>query len=288
MAAVYKKELKLFFSSMTGSVFIFTMLLAIGAVCTAYNLVAGNSHFQNVLSFMSMFLIFAVPILTMRTFSEERKQRTDQLLFALPLRSRQIVLGKYLAILTVLAIPVLVMCLYPAILSRYGVIDLRTSYCAIFAMFCLGCALCAVGMFLSALTENQLISAILSFGILFFCYEAGHIGRVLSPGAAVSYRAFLLLSLVLALFVLFVTRDWMACLATAALFILPLLVLYRLDFTRFTGSFGRFLEQLALFDKMSGFIHGIFDLSSLVYYFSAAALFLFFTVKALEIRRWRA
>jgi len=287
MSAVYKKEMRLFFVTMPGYVFIFTMLLAIGAVCVAYNFVAGNSHFQNVLSFMSMFMIFAVPILTMRTFSEERKQRTDQLMFTLPLKSYQIVLGKYLALLTILAIPMLIMCIYPLILSNYGTIDLRTSYCAILAMYFLGCALCSIGMFLSSITENQLISAIISFGLLFFCYEAGRISTVFSPGAMNSYRAFLLLSFVLALFILYVTRNAMVALVAEVIFIIPLLIVYKLDFTLLAGTFPLVIAQLALFDRMSIFIHGIFDITSLVYYLSVSAIFLFFTVKVMEMRRWR-
>lgn len=287
MTAVYKKEMKLFFVTMPGYVFIFTMLLAIGAVCLAYNFVAGNSHFQNVLSFMSMFMIFAIPILTMRTFSEERKQRTDQLMFTLPLKSYQIVLGKYLALLTILAIPVLIMCAYPLILSNYGTIDLRTSYCAILAMYFLGSALCSIGMFLSSITENQLISAIISFGLLFFCYEAGNISDVFSPGAMNSYRAFLILSFVLSLMILYITKNLMVALVAEVLFVIPLLIVYKIDFTLLAGKFNLLIEQFALFDKMTGFIHGIFDITSLVYYFSVSLIFLFFTIKGIEMRRWR-
>ena len=141
MTAVLKHELRNYFHSLTAYVFGAFLLAFVGLGATLYNLQAAVSNFEFVLSFGSLVFVVIVPILTMRVIAEERKQRTDQLLYALPISTTQVLLGKYLALLIVYLIPLAVISLYPLVFSRFGDVYLPTSYGSIFAFFALGAAL---------------------------------------------------------------------------------------------------------------------------------------------------
>ena len=121
---------------------------------------------------MFMFLV-AVPILTMKSFSEERKSKTDQLLLTSPVRLVDVVLGKYLAMVTVFLIPNLIFCIYPLVIKMQGTAYLRVDYAAILMFFILGCVYIAIGMFLSALTESQIIAAVSTFAVLLILHLWG-------------------------------------------------------------------------------------------------------------------
>ena len=135
MTAVLKHELRNYFHSLTAYVFGAFLLAFVGLGATLYNLQAAVSNFEFVLSFGSLVFVVIVPILTMRVIAEERKQRTDQLLYALPISTTQVVLGKYLALLIVYLIPLAVISLYPLVFSRFGDVYLPTSFACIFAFF---------------------------------------------------------------------------------------------------------------------------------------------------------
>ena len=155
MTAVLKHELRNYFHTLTAYVFGAFLLAFIGLGATLYNLQAAVSNFEFVLSFGSLVFVVIVPILTMRVIAEEKKQRTDQLLYSLPITTTEVVLGKYLALLVVYLIPLAVVSVYPLIFARYGDVYLLTSYGSIFAFFVLGAALIALGVFISSLTENR-------------------------------------------------------------------------------------------------------------------------------------
>ena len=208
MKAIYKKELKGLFNNMTGYVFICFILLMLGIYCTALNLNSGYANFEYVLDSMSFIFLIVVPILTMRIFSEEKHQKTDQLLYALPLKVPSIVLGKYFAMLTVFAIPTGIMCLYPPILSLYGNVPMKSAYGAIVGFFFLGAALIAVGMFVSSLTESQIIACVVSFGTLLFSYLMTSLISLLPATASASAVAFLLVFIAAALIVYAVTKNY--------------------------------------------------------------------------------
>lgn len=164
MIAVLKHELRTYFRSLTAYVFGAFLLLFIGIGSVLYNLQAAVSNFEFVLGFSCLVFVVIVPILTMRVIAEERKQKTDQLLYSLPITTTQVVLGKYLALLVVYLIPLAIISLYPLIFSQYGDVYLLTAYGSILAFFILGAALIALGVFISSLTENQGFAA----AVLFF------------------------------------------------------------------------------------------------------------------------
>ena len=136
----------------------------------------------------------------MRVLAEERKQKTDQLLLTSPVSVGGIVIGKYLALVTVYAIPMAVMCTYPLIMSRFGTVEFASAYTAVLGFFLLGCANIAIGVFMSALTESQVIAAVLTFVLLFAFYMMNGISSFFSQTSMSTCVAFGLLILAAAIF----------------------------------------------------------------------------------------
>ena len=117
MSSVFKHELSLHFHSLIAYVFGAALLLFVGLGVTVVNLEYEWATFEYALMQSLFFLAFVFPILTMRTFSEERHQKTDQLLYSLPVSTTEVVLGKFLALLVIFLIPCLIFGFYPLILS---------------------------------------------------------------------------------------------------------------------------------------------------------------------------
>ena len=286
MTAVYKRELGAFFKGMPGYLFTAFMLIFTGVYVMVYNLSGYTARFEYALSAVSFVYLVAVPILTMRSMAEEKKQKTDQLLYALPLPLSKVVLGKYLATVTVLLIPCAVMAVYPLLFTLWGQVNVWTALGALFAFFLLGAALIAIGLFISSLTENQVASAVITLVVMLLVYLMGSFDGYLSPMSRAS-----MLSLAAALagcgFLMYwLTKNWVVSTLLTALSIGGLYWYYVAEPLVFYGLFAKVLSELSLFDRFYGFINGVFDLRSAVYYLSVAALFVFLTVKALEKRRW--
>ena len=129
----------------------------------------------------------------MRVLSEEQKNKTDQLLLTAPVKISDIILGKYLALLTIYVIPVLIMCLYPLLLGTHGTVSYAVSYTSILGYFLLGAAYISVGVFVSSITESQVIAAVVGFVILFLCYVESGIANFFPEGAGSSFFAFFII-----------------------------------------------------------------------------------------------
>lgn len=180
MLAIYKRELKAFFQGITGLLFIGVTLFFMGLYFTVYGLLNGYPYFSYVVSGIVFLFILTVPVLTMRLLAEERKTKTDQLILTSPVSVGGIILGKYLAVLTVFLIPVGICCLYPLIMGRYGTVPMGEAYLSILGYFLFGAACIAVGLFVSALTESQVIAAVLGFAALFIGYMMPSICSIIS------------------------------------------------------------------------------------------------------------
>ena len=120
MKAVLKHELSGYFHSLTAYVFGAFLLVFVGIGSMLYNIQQAVANFEYVLGFISLIFVGLVPILTMRVLAEERKQRTDQLLYSLPITTTDIILGKYLALLVVFLIPLVIVAFYPLIFAKFG------------------------------------------------------------------------------------------------------------------------------------------------------------------------
>lgn len=166
MIAICKRELRSYFNSMIGYVYVAAVVFFIGLYFMANNLYYGYPKFSYALMNVMSIFMFAVPILTMKSMAEERKNRTDQLLLTAPVSLTGVVMGKYLALVAVMAIPVALSCLCPLIIAANGHSSLLSDYASILAFFLVGCVYVAIGMFISALTESQIIAAVGTFAIL--------------------------------------------------------------------------------------------------------------------------
>ena len=180
MRAIYKRELRSYFCSFTGWLFVAVNLFVMGLYFIVYNMLMGYPTIAYVLQSIVFTFIVTIPILTMRTLSEERKNKTDQLILTAPVSVGKIVLGKYLALATVLFLPTAFMGILPLFLMQGGDFQMGVSYASLLGFFLYGCLALAVGLFLSSLTESVVIAAVLSFGALFLGYIMPGISNLLT------------------------------------------------------------------------------------------------------------
>ena len=286
MTAVLKHELKNYFHSLTAYVFGAGLLLAVGLGALRYNLQAAVSNFEFALSYFSIVLAVIVPILTMRVIAEERKQRTDQLLYALPITTTQVIVGKYLALLTVYLIPLCVIAVYPLIFSRFGDVYLLTSYGSILAFFLMGAALIALGVFISSLTDNQGFAAGIGIAVILLNYYSVSLSEYVSSTVFGSVAALCVLVLALGAVIKYLTKNENLAYAVCFVLIAAIVIVAFMDNTKFEGLLPAVMTRLSLFDRFTGFVNGVFDMTSVVYYASVAVFFLFLSVQSLEKRRY--
>lgn len=286
MTAVLKHELKNYFHSLTAYVFGAGLLLAVGLGALRYNLQAAVSNFEFALSYFSIVLAVIVPILTMRVIAEERKQRTDQLLYALPITTTQVIVGKYLALLTVYLIPLCMIAVYPLIFSRFGDVYLLTSYGSILAFFLMGAALIALGVFISSLTDNQGFAAGIGIAVILLNYYSVSLSEYVSSTVAGSVVALCVLVLALGAVIKYLTKNENLAYAVCFVLIAAIAIVAFMDNTKFEGLLPAVMTKLSLFDRFTGFVNGVFDMTSVVYYASVAVFFLFLSVQSLEKRRY--
>lgn len=286
MGAIFRHELRNYFHSLTAYVFGAFLLAVIGIGAMFYNLEAAVSNFEFVLSFASIIFVVIVPILTMRTLAEERRQRTDQLLYSLPITTTQVVLGKYLALLVVYLIPLAVISLYPLLFSQFGDVYLPTSYGSLFAFFLMGAALLAVGMFLSSLTDNQGFAAGIGIAAILLNYYSVSLAEYTSSTAMGSLIALYVIALLLGVVIHNLTRNENLAYGVTLVLIAALSVAYFVNSSAFEGPLPDIMTKLSLFRQFNSFVNGAFDLTAIVYYVSVMGFFLFLTVQSLEKRRY--
>ncbi len=286
MIAVLKHELRSYFHSLTAYVFGAFLLAFVGIGSMLYNLQAAVSNFEYVLSFGCLIFVVIVPILTMRVIAEERKQKTDQLLYSLPITTTQVVLGKYLALLAVYIVPLCIIAVYPLIFSRYGEVYLLTAYGSLLAFFVLGAALIALGVFISSLTENQGFAAGIGIAVILLNYYSVSLADYVSATAFGSALSLFVLVALLAVLVRVLTKNENLAWAVGLLLMAAVTVTFWVDASLFEGLLPSIMEQLSLFERFYVFVNGVFDLTGLVYYMSVTVLFLFLCVQSLEKRRY--
>ena len=286
MSAVFRHELRSYFHSLPAYVFGAFLLAVVGLGSVLYNLQAAVSNFEFVLSFASIIFVVIVPILTMRTLAEERRQRTDQLLYSLPITTTQVVLGKYLALLVVYLIPLAVISLYPLLFSRFGDVYLPTSYGSLFAFFMMGAALLAVGMFLSSLTDNQGFAAGIGVAAILLNYYSVSLAEYTSSTAMGSLIALYVIALLLGVVIRGLTRNENLAYGVTFVLIAALSVAYFVNSSAFEGLLPDIMTKLSLFRQFNSFVNGAFDLTAIVYYVSVMGFFLFLSVQSMEKRRY--
>lgn len=286
MTAIFKRETKSYFTGMIGYVVIAVLLAFIGLYFAANCLIYASPDFSSVLYSTTIGMLFVLPALSMRSFADERRNKTDQLLLTSPVTIPQIVLGKYLAQLAVFAVPMLLACLLPLLLSAFGDVLLAGAYATLLAYFLLGAACIAVGTFVSVLTENQIIAYLATFGLLLVSYLMEDIQTLFTTGSTMAFIIFCIALVVIALLVGLACKSLTVGCGVFCGGAVLLILLFQLRPTWLLNGLNSVLDALALFAPFRNFVGGMFSLSSIVYYLSVVAVFLFLTGQALERRRW--
>ncbi len=294
MFAIYKRELRSYLCGMIGCVLVAIILAFLGFFVTVMNISGQQPHFEYSLITAVSFWVFilVIPFVTMRSIAEERHAKTEQLLLSLPIPTHKIVLAKYLAMLTLVGIPMVISASYPLLFSLFSqtedAVNLATAYNGWFMLCLMLAAMVAIGMFASSLVENQIIAALIAAGIFFAMFFMNTIAAVIPYTSLPSFIALLICAVLLGVIVLVVTKNsTAACIVTGVISVV-LIGLYLYDASLFWNLFPEILSSLAFFDVFmnGGAYIGAFDLTNVVYYVSFAAVAVFLTVESVERRRY--
>lgn len=286
MRAIYQRELASYFKSMIGYVFMFFIFLIVGIYFNAYNLSYAYPTMAVTFNSITFVFLVAIPVLTMRVLSEERKQKTDQLLLTAPVSVGKIVCGKFFALVTVYAVPMAVICLYPLIMRSFGNISFAQNYTAILGFFLLGITNIAIGMFLSSLTDNQIVAAVLTFVVMFVCYIMAGIESLFTDTAKTSFVAILFLVLAFAVLLFVMTKNEVTSFCTGMLLGIAAIIIYLTKSSLYEGLVTKILEMFNIDGHFQSFIDGTFDLTAVFYFLSVSFVFVFLTIQSVNKRRW--
>lgn len=287
MKALYLKELRSYFTGVMAYAVFALMFLISGIYTYAINISGASASFENTIANVSLWMfIIPVPLLTMRIFAEERRQKTDQLLYSLPLHTTGIVAGKFLAACTVLLIPVCVMGLYPLFLAHYGTINFAACYTTLLMFYLAGAGFIAIGLFMSSLVENQIVAAIMTAVLVFLNYFLPSLSSYVGTSAWLTVVVFLIIGIVIGIFIFIITKNYFVALITAVVINLALMAIYYIKSEILEGLIPDIMNGISLFSRVSTSAQGTFSLTGLLFMFSAIGIFLFLTVQSVEKRRW--
>jgi ABC-2 type transport system permease protein len=291
MIALYKKEMKSYFISWIGFIYLFIFVLLMAVFFALLNLSYGLPSFQDTLSNLTIFALILVPVLTMRLFAEEARHKTDQLIFTSPVSVTGIVLGKFLAALTLALIGMGITVLFPAIISRHGelpVAKIATSY---LGYTLITACFISVGMFISAITENQIIAAVSTFFAMLLLYVIDAIGSALSQGVMASSIASLTAVVVvigfLSLLAYDSTKSLTVAVATLTVLLAAAVLSYFLATDAYTGLIGKAVIWISVMGRFGNFPNGVVNVADVVFCLSFAAAFIYLTINLIEKRRWK-
>ena len=287
MKAIYKRELRAYFNSMTGWIFVAALTVFIGIYFTANNLINGYTYFSYTLSGTLIVFMALVPVLTMRSLAEERHSKTDQLLLTSPASLTGVVLGKYFSMLTVLAAPVLLACLCPLIIRMNGTAHFKADYASLLVYFLLAAVEIALGMLVSALTESQVIAAVGTFCLLLALYLWDGLVGLLPTSATGSLAGIFVLLVLVCLLLNALAGSWKLAGGTLVLGTAVILGFYIKKSSAFADFLPKALGSFSLLDAFNSFATDhVFDIPGLLLYLSLIALLVFLTVQVLQKRRW--
>lgn len=287
MIAICKKELRSFFMSMTGYAIIAFLIMFVGIYFMVYNIGYGYPYFSYTLSGAMLVLLVLIPVLTMRSFAEEKKNKTDQLIFTSPIKIRSIVLGKYLSMVAVFLLPNMIFCLFPLIIKMQGNASLLSDYISIFEFFLMGCTFIAMGMFFSSITESPVIAAVVTFGACLVMYIWDTLTGYLPAAALANYAAIAVLIVCVAILLYKINGNkYFSFILTGVLFVMAT-VAYFVNSEIYENCLS---DLLTRFDISAAFnnaaFYNLFDLPGTIMNLSVICVFIFITIQSIEKRRW--
>jgi ABC-2 type transport system permease protein len=286
MIAVFNKEIRSYFTSAIGFIFMAVFLLISGIFFAFINLLQASSYFSPVLENCIFVFLLLVPVLTMRTIAEETHQKTDQLLLTSPLKVSDIVLGKYFAAVALFLITLLITCIYPLIMSMYGSISALEIIGNYLGFILMGCSFISIGIFVSSISGNQVTSAVGTFGALLFIWLIDWVQEGL-PTSLTSGVIFAgILVILLCIIIYYATKNIYASTIVGIAGAVVMAIVYFTKKTLYEGFTAKFLGWFSLLKRYESFSMGMLDVSSIIYYITFSAAFLFLTVRMIEKRRW--
>lgn len=286
MLAIYKKELKSYFTSMIGYVFMAFFLVVIGIYFVILNMLNGYANFEYVLDSITFLFVILIPILTMRIITEEKKMKTDQLLFTSPVSVERIIIGKYMATATMFLFVIIPVLFYPLILKQFGEISLATAYSSLIGFFFLGSAYLAIGIFLSSLTESQAIAAVLTFVVILFTNLLPGIIQILPSDPKSNWLMLSVLLIAVCILIYLIIHNEIVSITIALVVGAIFTLVYFKKQVFYQGLIGKILGSFAVSDQYSDFVMGIFDFSSIIYYLSIIIVFIFLAIQNIKKSRW--
>lgn len=286
MLAVFKRELRAYFTTPTGFIYLSLFLLLSGFFFMVIVLFPKNPQFSQFISNILFIYLLVVPVLTMRLFSEEKRQKTDQLLLTSPVKIHGIILGKFLAALVLFLVTIFITILYAVLVSFHGRIDSMETVSSYIGFLLVGGAFISIGIFISSLTENQVISAIITFFSLLLTWILDLIKQVTptSPSTGLVFMIAVLTGLTLWIFISM--KNWIILAVTAVIGITAIVLTYLFAKELYIGLIAKILNWFSLKERFDSFSVGVVKLSDIVYYISFIAFFLFMTTRVIEKNRW--
>ncbi len=287
MRAVFKKEIRTYFTTLSGYVFLGFFVLINAYFFSSVNVSGGSPDYSGTLiSTFAMFLIL-IPVLTMRLFAEEVRQKTDQLLYTSPISIWKIVFGKFLAAASIFLSGTVIIALFPLIISYYGEVNFIQTFGCFLGYFLLGASLISAGLFISVLTDNQINAAVGTFAMVFFILMMNSIIMSM-PTDTLSSAVFTVLIILLIAFILYNgTKNIIVSSVFSVVCAALVIVLYLYNDLIFDGLIVRVLNWFSVLNHFESFYMGVFKLSDVVYYISFIYVFLYMTINTIEKRRWR-
>ncbi len=286
MIAIYKKELRAYFNSMIGWMFLAFFFLGIGFYHATINLLQGYGLLTYALTSVTIIIILIIPIFTMRIMAEEGRQKTDQLLYTSPVSIVQIVLGKFFAMATIFAIGVAVLALYPLTMMPYGDVVFVQEYVSLAGFFLMGCVYMAIGMFISSLTTSQILAAVITIGVFLFSFFSGSVADLFESDNATAMKFMVVLWLMVSLIAYLLMKNFFVAAVIWVVGEAALLLVYKLKTELFDGLINKVFASLSITDHFNSFSYGILSVADVVYFITVTALFLFFTVQVINKKRW--
>lgn len=286
MRAIYRKELRSYFASMIGYVFIALFLAIIGIFFYINNLITRAANFEYTIANVSFIFVLLVPLLTMRLMAEENRQKTDQLLLTSPVTATDIVMGKFLAVFTILFMVIAIISTYPLIMTRYGEVPFASSYASIIGFLLLGGAYLAMGLFLSSLTESQVVAAVITFIVFFITLFMEGIAKSLSTNHKTAFIFFTALIFIICLILWIMMHNLTVSVGVGIIGEAILAIIYMYKPTLFDGSIVKVFGWLSATARFNNFYMGILDLADIIYYLSIIFVFLFLATQVIKKKRW--
>jgi len=286
MLAIYKKELRAYFNSIVGWLFLAFFFAFIGIFVYLFNMREGYSYIGYALSSINLFFVLLIPMVTMRIMSEEKRQKTDQLLLTAPISIWKIVMGKYLALVTLTGIAMLLVSIYPLILAQFGIVNFAMSYMAILGLFMVSCAYLAIGLFISNMTESQAFAAVMTFIVVLITCLADGIASLIPPTAKAAWITYSVIWLLFSVWLWRAMKNATLAVLVFSLGEAALSALYLLNGVVLEGTVEKVLGTLSVMTVYNNTLSGVFELRMPVYYLSIAFVFCFLTYQNIRKRRY--